>query len=165
MTSKEPRSFSLDPDVIEEMKRRDDFNASGDVNDYLRRRLLNDDPDKSRDIAQLEHMIEEEEDKLEDVLDDVQKHARRLRDLEEELEELKNPELSDEVIEKFDVIRRLEKNGYLEEQDYRNQAKKVDMAADVFKRQYKQWRDEREEEVNPRTANSSETPTFKSTSD
>jgi len=89
--TKQPRSFTIDEDLDEELRQRSDVNASGVVNDLLRDYLEASDATKdevilrnlNREIDELEADIAEQEEKLAAKKEKRQEVKRRIEQKEE----------------------------------------------------------------------------------
>jgi len=94
MGEKEPRSFSIDPDVKEELQHREDINASAVVNSYLREFL------SATDRTEEEVIIAEIDKQIDDIEEDIaelQEKRERLVNRKDRIRNRADEEASDEL--------------------------------------------------------------------
>jgi len=83
--SKERINVTVDPDIKRQIKKRDDINVSGAVNDYLKRRLMG----EVKDDAVLEIEIENHEEQAKKLHEKAERHERRAQEKRRQLRERK----------------------------------------------------------------------------
>lgn len=96
LMTKKPRSFSIEEDLIEQLSKREDVNASGAVNEFLKQYLS---ADKGREAA-LEVRLNQLDEKIAD-------QRQELDRLERERERVQT-ELQSQRSELYDVLNRVE---------------------------------------------------------
>jgi len=94
--SKQPRSFSIDEDVAEVLSERDDINASGVVNQFLREFISN---GRGKEAA-LEVRVSQLDEEIADLETDLERKRRERERLEEQLESRRS--------NLYDVLERVE---------------------------------------------------------
>jgi len=102
--SKKSQSFSIDEDIKEELKHREELNASQVVNNYLREFL------DATDATEEEVIVREINNQIQDIDDDVERLARKRRRLVNRRERVKGRterrenEKFEEVLERLSMI-------------------------------------------------------------
>lgn len=102
--SKKSQSFSIDEDIKEELKHREELNASQVVNNYLREFL------DATDATEEEVIVREINNQIQDIDDDVERLARKRHRLVNRRERVKGRterrenEKFEEVLERLSMI-------------------------------------------------------------
>ena len=93
--AKQPRSFTVDEDIADELSRRNDLNASGVVNDFLREYLDTSADNQAeamvrqlkRDIREIDSDIEDLESKRQSKVEQLQEWKARRDEIDAEREQ------------------------------------------------------------------------------
>lgn len=96
--SKKPRSFTIDEDLDAELRERDDVNASGLVNNYLREYLAA--TEQTEDeilVQQINEEIADIDDEIEDLQDERERLVERRNRIKDRAEEKQQERLTEQL--------------------------------------------------------------------
>jgi hypothetical protein len=143
---KRRKTFTLDPDVADQLDEREEVNASGLVNDLLREFIAGGDKEEAalrQRLEQLEREISDHEQEIRYHEQKVEQKEAEREEVRERLDAIEQGDFGDEMQQSFQVIRGIAEDnpGKFHENNpaVTTQASKHGMGADEFIDAFENW--------------------------